>query len=145
MRLASSAILALITATAPVFSAKIANPLTIEVVTSWEEGIIAGYSLWDLTTNRARVDAGIYQRVESFGPFEKEVFGVNFGVQRNVEDDHYYIVSFSSLSTRKQLTCFSVPPPSSKIRGFPPSSWSLRVRMINLPTRPAVGMRRRYH
>jgi len=97
MRLFSSALLALITATAPVFSAKIANPLTIDLVTSWGEGVIAGYSLWDLTTNRARVDEGIYQRVESFGPFEKEVSGVNFGVQRNVEDDHYYIVSFSPI------------------------------------------------
>jgi len=95
MRLASSTLLALIAATAPVFSAKIANPLTIDLVTSWGEGVIAGYSLWDLTTNRARVDDGIYQRVESFGPFEKDVSGVNFGVQRNSGDDHYYIVSLS--------------------------------------------------
>lgn len=101
MRVSSSTLLALIAATAPVFSAKIANPLTIDVVTSWGEGVIAGYSLWDLTTNRARVDDGIYQRVESFGPFEKEVFGVNFGVQRNVGDDHYYIVSFSPVYLRE--------------------------------------------
>jgi hypothetical protein len=109
MKFIPSTLLALMAA-APVFSIEIASNLTIEVVTAWGEGVIAGHILFDLLPNRVRVDTGRYQRVESFGPFEKEVPDVDFGVKRNVGDDHFYIVSYSSWSIRKQLTLSSAPP-----------------------------------
>lgn len=98
-------------AAVPVFSTKIANNLTIEVVTAWGEGVIAGKILSDFLVDRVRVDAGLYQWVESFGPFEKEILGVDFGVKQNAGDDHFYLVSYSSWSIRKQLTLSSAPPP----------------------------------
>jgi hypothetical protein len=92
----TSTILSALMAAVPVLSTKIANNLTIEVVTAWGEGVIAGKILSDLFPARVLVDTGRYQRVESFGPFEEEVSDVDFGVKQNVGDNHFYIVSYSS-------------------------------------------------
>jgi hypothetical protein len=100
MKFIPSTLIALMAA-APVFSIEIASNLTIVVVTAWGEGVIAGHILFDLLPNRVRVDTGRYQMVESFGPFEKEILDVDFGVKRNVGDDHFYIVSYSSWSIQK--------------------------------------------
>jgi hypothetical protein len=97
MKFTIAALVAL-TAAIPVFAfgspprlaKEIANPVTVIIVTSWDQGNIVGKEISEIN-DMVLVDGAEYKKVAAYGPSKRAAsLSPSFPVMRDIWTDHYY-------------------------------------------------------
>jgi hypothetical protein len=94
------ATLVALTAAIPVFAShrpklaeEIANPVTVIIVTSWDQGNIVGKEVSGIH-DMVLIDGAEYKKVAAYGPSDRAAsLSPSFPVMRDIWTDHYYGVS----------------------------------------------------